>query len=139
MKLSRISFLILLLFLCVPSMSYAQSAAEKSWQPFWTKFSSAVKNKNFNALDALTLKPFHTSDETWDSLEQFFGSDKESRNYSWKQLAESVKSGTKKMGMIDLAGTGRSADKRLGRVTNNDYAIFVYTKNGWRWWGTMGH
>ncbi len=129
MKLSRISFLFLLLFLFVPSVASAQSAASKSWQPFWTKFSAAVKNKNFTALNALTLKPFSSGGGVADTLTEFFQGDKEWKNEIWNSLAQSVKSGTKAYEKID---------GKQSRVTSNNYAIFVYTKNGWRWWGVMG-
>ncbi|HQU84319.1 MAG TPA: hypothetical protein PKY59_14375 [Pyrinomonadaceae bacterium] len=129
MKLTRVYFLSLLLFLLVPSASYAQTAADKAWKPFWTKFSAAVNNKNFNALNALTLKPFDSGGGAEDTLAEFFQGDKKWKNEIWRSLSEAVKSGTSPTEKIN----GKPA-----RTSNNNYTLFVYTKNGWRFWGLWG-
>ncbi len=69
----RILFLFLLLFLILPFVASAQSAADKSWKPFWTKFTAAVKTKNLKALKILSQqKPFHSGGGLADTFDEFF-------------------------------------------------------------------
>lgn len=136
MKLSRISLLCLLLFLLVPSASYAQSVSDKIWQSYWTKFSAATKNKDLKALKVLSIqKPFSSGGGIEDTFDEFWQGNKETRNKTWKYLTKSVNSGTKIYSnkLDDLIRRYKSV-----RVTNDDIFVFVYTKNGWRWWGVMG-
>ena len=59
MKLSRISFLFLLFFLFVPSLAAAQSTAEGSWEPFFTKFKTAVRNRDQATLKTMMPAKFY--------------------------------------------------------------------------------
>ncbi len=118
---------LIILILFAANYSFAQTlAANKSWNSFWVKFSSAVKNKHFNALNALTLKPFTTSGIE-DTLAEFYNG--YGKNQFWRAFSESVNSGTSATDKID----GRPV-----RTSNNEYLLFVYTKNGWRLWGLWG-
>lgn len=128
MKKLQISLLFLFVLL-VHSVAYAQSAANKAWKPFWSKFSFAVKNKDFKALNALTLKPFDSGGGAEDTLAEFFQGDRKWKNKIWWSLSEAVKSGTRPTDKID----GKPA-----RTSNNNYTLFIYTKNGWRFWGLWG-
>lgn len=127
MKKSRLLLLALVLF--IPSILMAQSAASKAWQPFWTKFSAAVNNKNFQALNALTLRPFDSGGGAEDTLAEFFQGDRAWKNKIWWSLSEAVKAGTKPTDKID---------GKLARTSKNNYALFVSTKSGWRFWGLWG-
>ena len=127
MKLSRISFLFLLLFLFVPSLSYAQSAAEKSWKPFWTQFSAAVKSKNKAA-----VKRLMSSENDF-----FSGGGGETRDEWLKMLDES-----KLWGLVQKSVTkgvvAYNEDGRTGRITKDRHLIFQYIGGKWRFVGIMG-
>jgi len=128
MKLYRISFLFLLLFLFIPSLSFAQNAANKSWNPFWTQFKSAVKTK-----DKAVIRRAMSSESDFittggiasrnDFMKMF-----NDKSY-WKDLQESVDSGVKSY----VSENGRPA-----RKTKNNYLIFQYIGGKWRFVGLMG-
>lgn len=127
MKLSRISLLLLLIFLLVPSVSYAQSSASKSWNAFWTKFSAAVKRKNKVAVKRLM------SSES----EFFSGGGSENRSEwlqmiddrrAWSDLQKSVASGT----------VAYNEGGRTGRITKDRVLIFQYFGGKWQFVGVMG-
>lgn len=124
MKLSRISFLFLLLFLFVPSVSYAQSAADKVWQPFWAKFSAAVKKKDLNALKKLVA-----SDQFQAGGSELNGNEwikvMEKRNV-WKEYQVAVASGTKKDRCLEPCRMTKNKKQPL---------IFWYINGQWRWTG----
>lgn len=128
MKLSRISFLFLLLFLFVPSVNYAQSAASKSWNSFWTQFSAAVKNK-----DKVAVKRLMSSESDFlthggigsrnDYLNLF-----KAKGY-WQDVQKSAAKGTMS---YDLER------QRPARITKDKYLIFEYIGGKWRFVGVMG-
>lgn len=126
MKLSRILFLFLLFILFIPSVSSAQSVAEKSWQPFWTQFNTAVKSKNKAAVKRLmsSEKDFfsggggETRDEWLQSLDDGF----------WGGIRKSLAKGVKPY----------HENRRTGRVTKDDLLIFQYISGKWRFVGVMG-
>lgn len=127
MKLSRISFLFLLLFLLVPSVSYAQSSASKSWNAFWTQFSSAVKSKNKAAVKRLMVSENSFMDggggETRDEwLARIH------REKLWNLLQKSVAKGT----------VAYNEGSFNGRITKDRHLIFQYTGGKWRFAGVMG-
>jgi len=123
MKLSRISFLFLLLFLLVPSVSYAQSAADKAWKPFWTKFSRAMKNKNRAVLKSLMAKDFDSNCITG-----------EPRNCWLKLMDDENLWGNHQ----EVVASGTISCGKNCRVTVDKYLIFNYKNGRWLWttlWG----
>ncbi|HRH41494.1 MAG TPA: hypothetical protein PKY82_07595 [Pyrinomonadaceae bacterium] len=118
------SGLILILMFVSAGFTQAQSAATKkaatkSWNSFWTKFSTAVKNKDRKTFIALTRKDFQ--DAGGGTLKEWLDST------SWSRLRNSVNKGTKDY----------SHGKEIGRITKNKDLIFVYGKNGWRFFGEL--
>jgi len=128
MKLSRISFLFLLLFLLVPSIASAQSAAEKSWKPFWTQFTAAVKSKSKVAVKRLMIAESEFSDGggggTRDQWLKMLDKDK-----LWGEIQKTVAGGTKAY---------NSGEKRPWRVTTDDSLLFVFKNGRWNFYGVMG-
>jgi hypothetical protein len=126
MKILQFTFLFILLLLFVPSFASAQSAADKSWKPFWTQFSVAVKSKNKAAVKRLmsSEKDFfsggggETRDEWLKELDQGF----------WGGIQKSVAKGVKNY----------SEGGRAGRITKDRYLIFQYIGGKWRFVGVMG-
>jgi hypothetical protein len=128
MKLSRICFLLLLLFLLVPSVSYAQTkTANKSWNAFWTKFSAAVNKKNHIVLKSLMASEkdfFSGGNQTPDEWLQGL---KDEKNYC-SILQKSVRLGTE-------------PDKRPGVptcVTKDEKFGFRFIGGRWRFMGPWG-
>ena len=116
--------LILALFAVTPNFIQAQSAATKkvatkSWNAFWTKFSTAVKNKYRKTFIALTRKGFF--DAGGSNIEEWID------NVSWSRLRSSIKKGTKDY----------SHGREIARITRNRDLIFEYGKNGWRFFGEL--
>lgn len=120
----KIRILVLAFLLLIPAAVSAQkSVADKNWDSFWTKFSSAVNTKNRAALKSLMAseKDFYpgggggTRDE-WLSM------------VSWRELQKSVRLGTK---------ADRTYNKP-GRVTRDNYLVFAFTGGRWRFMGPMG-
>lgn len=129
MKISRISFLFLLVFLLVPSMSYAQSAANKSWKPFWTQFTVAVKSKNKAAVKRLMSSNFiddlsgtSTGDEWLKMLDD---------NKLWGWIQKSVAKGT-------VARVVYNEDDKPGRTTKDGLLNFQYIGGKWLFVGISG-
>ena len=126
MKLSRIIFLFLLLFLLVPSVASAQNAASKSWQPFWTKFSAVVKSKSKANIKRLMVAENNFLD----------GGGGETRNQwlnriagcCWREIQNSVAGGTVPYNEGDFKG----------RITKDQTLIFQYTGGRWYFAGVMG-
>ena len=96
-----------------------KKAAEKSWNTFWTKFSRVVKNKDRKGFIALTRKGF--MDAGGGGIEDWIDST------SWSRLRNSVNKGTKDY----------SHGREIGRITKNRDLIFIYGKNGWRFFGEL--
>ena len=124
MKLSRISFLFLLLFLFVPSISFAQNQA--GWNTFWKQFSSAVKSKNKAAVKRLMVSESNFLD----------GGGGETRNEwlnriakcCWSDMQRSVAGGT-----VSYSESGFK-----GRITKDQTLLFQYTGGKWYFAGAMG-
>lgn len=125
MKLSRISFLFLLLFLLVPSVALAQSATEKKWKPFWTQFTAAVKSKNKAAVKRLMVSENNFSNgggiETRDQWLAMIDREK-----LWGLLQKSVAKGV------------MAYDEDGWKVTKDRHLLFQYTGGRWRFRGVMG-
>ncbi len=127
MKLSRISFLFLLLFLFVPSVSFAQSAAEKSWKPFWTQFTAAVKSKSKPA-----VKRLMSSENDF-----FSGGGGESRN-EWLKMLDESKLWGEVQRSVAKGVVAYNEDGKTGRITKDRNLIFQYIGSKWRFVGVMG-
>ncbi len=119
------SGLILVFMFVFAGFTQAQSAAtkkaaSKNWNSFWTKFSTAVKNKDRKTFIALTRKGFF--DAGGSTIEEWID------NVSWSRLRSSVNKGTK-----DYS----PGSKIVMRITKNRDLIFEYGKNGWRFLGEL--
>ncbi len=119
------------LILMILSVGFAfgqsnQTAANKSWNAFWTKFNTAVETKNRKSLIALTSKRFFSpSGETIGEL---------LNNNDWRWLKNSAKYGTKPHICRIL----------ICRITRNPKAkvesslVFVFENNRWGFIGQLG-
>ena len=130
MKTSRIFFLALLFSMFVPSLTYAQkskqTAADKSWNAFWTHFSAAIKNEDTKALRRLMSSDFNPAGAGLGRDEWLRYIKEQNR---WGEYRQSVAYGTKK----ESCGS-----PPLCRVTKNDHLVFAYIKMHWRWIGLVG-
>jgi hypothetical protein len=129
MKLLRIPFFFLLLFMFVPSVIYAQSAAEKSWPSFWRQFSTAVNKK-----DKVALKRLMSSESDF-----FSGGGGESRD-QWLQMLDQNKFWPLLQRSVRLGAKAYITpyEKRLSRITKDRHLIFKFINNRWRFVGVMG-
>lgn len=122
MKLTRISFLFLLVFLFVPSVASAQKAGEKSWKPFWAKFTAAVKSKNHAAIKRLAQNKF--GEPSGMTISQWLKMlDKEKL---WSSVQASVNRGTRITGYTS---------KTTSRATPDSHLLFVYENGSWHFAG----
>jgi hypothetical protein len=127
MKLSRISLLVLLLFLLVPSVASAQSAAEKSWKPFWTRFSSAVKSR-----DKVAVKRLMSSEKDF-----FSGGGGDTRD-QWLQMLDDSKLWGEVQRSTAKGVVAANVAGRIERITKDRNLIFQYIGGRWRFVGIMG-
>jgi hypothetical protein len=115
--------LILVLITMLSGFTLAQSnqaIANKSWNTFWNKFSTAVKNKDRKNFIALTRKGF--MDAGGSTIEEWID------NTLWREIRKSVDEGTKDY----------SHGREIMRITSNRDLIFVYDKKkGWRFFGGL--
>ena len=127
MKSFRIRLLFLLVLMVVPPVAFSQSAAEKSWRPFWTQFSAAVRAKNKAAVKRLmsSERDFFSGGggETRDQWLQMLDDNK-----LWGLVQKSVAKG-----VIPYNESGR-----IGRITKDRHLIFQYIGGRWRFVGVMG-
>lgn len=127
MSLSRIFFLFLFLSIFVPSITYAQGAANKSWNSFWTQFTAAVNAKN-----KASVKRLMSSEKDF-----FSGGGGETRVEWLKFLDDSRRWGSVQRSVakgVVVHNDGR----RLGRITKDQHLIFKYIGGKWRFVGVMG-
>lgn len=124
----KLRSIILLVFLFVPTINYANVSTSKNWQTFWRQFSVAVKNKNKAAVKRLmsSEREFFSGGggETRDEWLQMI----DDRNL-WCLLQRSVAKGTKRY------NNGR---KRAARITRDNHLIFEFINKNWRFVGIMG-
>lgn len=118
-----IGFLVLGVLLMLPGVVSAQSAqtkntADKSWNVFLTRFSTAVKTKNRKSFIAMTSKNFTSGggETVSEWLEQV----------SWREIRNSVAKGTKPDGF---------AEGKIWRITKDNNLIFVFEKGRWSFFG----
>jgi hypothetical protein len=124
---------LLVLFLFVPALTFAQTsrtsntAANKSWQKFYTSFRAAINKRDRTALKGMLSSPFDSGgggDYSPNKWIKFIDDEK-----LWSQLQKSVASGTKPY----------SYKERPSRITNDRYLIFEFDADGrWRWVTVMG-
>ncbi|MGC2237811.1 MAG: hypothetical protein WA584_16725 [Pyrinomonadaceae bacterium] len=134
MEMSRIFFLFILLFLFIPSLAAAQTsrsvttAANKSWKPFWTQFTAAVKSKNKAAVKQLMVaeRDFSNGAEGGTRNQWLKNLDKQKL---WGEVQRTVAKGTKLY---------NSGEKIPWRVTMDDSLLFVFEKGSWRFFGVRG-
>ena len=129
MKFTRISFLFVLILLCVPSAALAQSSASKSWNSFWTSFVATVRSKGHSGIQKLMAPKVQFSDGevSPNTAVQYLDN---ANGELWVQVRKSVATGTKPY---------RSSGGKPMRVTGNNLLVFEREKNGqWKWAGFMG-
>lgn len=102
-----------------------QTAANKSWNAYWTKFNRAVKTKNRQALIAMTSKRFFSP--SGETISQLLN-----QRSMWQMLRNSVKNGTKI----------HKCQKLTCRITRNTIVesslVFVFENNRWSFIGQLG-
>ena len=124
----KIRLLFLMILLLIPASTFAQTnAANKSWNNFWTQFTSAVTKKNKPAVKRLMAseKDFFSGGGGESRSEWLQMVDK---SRLWGNLQRAVKSGTK---FYDYDG-------KPGRVTKDNTLIFAFIGGQWRFMGPMG-
>ena len=107
------------------TFSVAQSAAtknkaSKSWNAFWTKFSTGVRNKDGKALIALTTRHYHNAGG--EPINEWV------QGSPWSDLKAAINKGTKPYD---------GHDKQVWRVTKNDYLLFVFENGRWVFYGEL--
>jgi len=127
-KTHFLSFTFLVVVMLIPASAFAQkSAADKSWNTFWTQFTSAVNKKSKPAVKRLMAseKDFSSGGgmEDRDGWLQLVD-----KQRWWDDLQRDVKSGTKSY----------DYDGKPGRVTRNNTLIFAFIGGRWRFMGPMG-
>lgn len=127
MKKFRLLFLFLLVLLLVPSTVSAQSAAEKSWKPFWAQFTAAVKSKSKPA-----VKRLMSSEKDF-----FSGGGGESRN-EWLKMLDESKLWSEVQRTVAKGVNNYNEDGKAGRITKDRSLIFQYIGGKWRFVGIMG-
>jgi hypothetical protein len=135
MNLSKTCVLLLILFLLVPTSSFAQGsrsasiAANKSWPQFWVRFNRAIKNRDRVTLRRMMADDF--SDHGGGSPADYYVTQVFSKEMS-REYQRSLSSGTE---LIEYG-------ERPARFTRRkDYPklIFEYGKDRrWRWIGLVG-
>lgn len=120
---SLISISVLVVLMILPGFISAQSAqtkitANKNWNGFWTKFSTAVKTRNRKSFIALTSKNF--SSGGGETIGEWL------KQVSWQELRNSVAKGTKPDGF---------AEGKIWRITKDNNLIFVFEKGRWGFFG----
>lgn len=123
----KLRVLFLMTFLLIPSVTFAQtSAANKSWNAFWTKFSTAVKKKNRTVIKNSVSKRFtwHDADDTVSAWLKNLDT-----SSLWYLVQNSVSKGT-----VPYS----SGEKIPWRVTRDNHLLFVYENKSWRFYGIMG-
>lgn len=129
--MTRTRIFLSLFFLLVPSCIFAQSrtqsAANKSWPSFWTKFSSAMNKKDREALRRMMADDFDdgisvgtTPSEHIKAMDQF---------HEWRQDQRAIASGTKPF---------KSGQSRPARITRDNLLIFEFRNGRWYWTGVAG-
>lgn len=124
--MKRTRTLWLLFLLLVPTLAYSQSAADKSWNAFWSRFSTAVKTKNRAAIKSMASTRF-TWHDVDDRVSAWLKNLDKSR--SWYMVQNSVDKGTVPY---------NSGERKPWRVTRDDHLLFVYEGGRWRFYGIMG-
>ena len=125
-KFGRIIFFTATLILVFSSVSFAQNSADKSWNTFWVKFSTAVKTKNRTAIKSMASKRFtwHDADDTVSAWLQYLNQSK-----LWYLVQNSVNKGTMAY---------NSGEKKPWRVTKDNHLLFVFENGKWKFYGIMG-
>lgn len=119
----KIMMMISLIMLFVSISGFAQtSAADRSWNAFYTKFSNAIKTKNRSAIRAMADKGFGGRCANVSVNEWMKGLD------SQKLWGEVIKSINK--------GTTVSSDRKE-RIADN-YLIFRFINGKWTFYCIMG-
>jgi hypothetical protein len=99
----------------IRAQTATQKAADKSWNAFWSKFTKVVRTKDKKGFIALTSKEFTSAGgetiEEWVEYGQ------------WDEWLASVRQGTKNF---------RWDGRKIRRITQDNYLVFVYEKKGWR-------
>jgi hypothetical protein len=113
------------ILILTPVAGMAQSAAtkskaSKSWNAFWTKFGTIVRNKDGKALIALTTKHYHNAGG--ETIKEWV------QGAPWSDLKAAINKGTRPYD---------GHDKQVWRVTKNDYLLFVFEDGRWVFYGEL--
>lgn len=126
--MKKLQILFLLLLLLLPVSTFAQrSTANKSWNAFWSKFSTAVNKRNKVALKSLMA-----------SEKDFFsGGGGETRD-EWIQMVEEQRWWGLLQKSVRLGVKADTYDGKPGRVTKDNHLVFAFIGGKWRFMGPMG-
>lgn len=136
MKLFRLSFLLLLLFLFIPSFAIAQKSssisttANKSWSEFFAEFRAAVTKR-----DRKALKKMISSEFDWTAGELGISPDDVLRNLDnekmWKVLQRTL--------IIKRFRATTYGSRPARRNSTGEHCVFVFETDGkWRWQAFLG-
>lgn len=127
--MKKIRILFLMIFLMIPSVAFAQSAAtaNKSWNAFWRQFTSAVNRKNKAAVKRLMAE----------EKDFFSGGGGESRD-EWLQMVEEQKWWGLLQKSVKIGTKPSDYDGKPGRVTKDSHLVFAFIGGRWRFMGPMG-
>lgn len=124
----KIRSLVLVLVLMIPATTFAQApAANRNWNAFWAKFTSAVNRKS-----RASVKSLMASEKDF-----FSGGGGESRD-EWLTMVEEQKWWGLLQKSVRRGVKNYNYDGKPGRVTKNDHLIFAYIGGRWRFTGPMG-
>ncbi len=120
--MKKIRILILAFCLLMPISALAQtSAANTSWNAYWTKFTAAVNSKNKTAFKNLMAAEKDFLSAGGETRDEWLAS------VSWAEFKQSVRKGVK----VD------NYEGKPGRITKDNYLIFAFIGGKWRFMGVM--
>ncbi len=108
--------------LFLPVSAFAQTtAANRSWNAFWTKFSSAINAKNRAGVKSMMVAERDFDSAGGETRDQWLAS------VQWSELKKSVRKGVKVQGY----------DGKPGRISRDNFLLFAYIGGRWRFVGVQ--